>query len=943
MWLGIPPTDQPPNLYRLLGVGLFESDADVISNAADRQMVHVRTFQGGKYSALSQRVLNELSSARVCLLDPKKKAEYDDQLRKQMAAKVAALRPVAISPAGLPPVVAAAAPTPAPAVVPGPAAVPLAGAAPAVSSPAPPVQPPPADAAVFVPKPVRSVAAAAPVKERSTAWQVPAMVGALGVLALVVAIFWLSQSGGTDTRPSTPSSEENKADVASHSNPPPAPAPASGAKKPAETAAAAKPKTPQAADSSSIPGVTGPDVALTVQPETMANDAVGEIRSFPKQKGAVRAVCFSPSGAVVASGGADGKVWLWNVERAKEIRHFDEPGQPVAAIAFSADGQLLAAVTGPAEGDPKGHQPGEPSKLYVWKVGGGPPVVSAVLDPSFSATDVKFSPQKLLLALAGRDGIVRLYDPVDKREIETMKKHSGPVWSVAFSPDGKMLASGGEDHSVWLWSVDPANPVREFTGHRGPVTAVTFTSDGRQVASGSKDKSVLIWSPEKDKPDSRFEGLESAITCLASSAGGQCVVAGDEGGALRLFQPVKGRLLDRFSGHEGAVLHVDGSLLGRRVVSAGADGTVRLWGLPDPLSTAAEAPKTPLVKTAAAPKKPAVPSEAACKKAEEALKAGPLKDDFESADRPSLRAALARKLIDQGNAARDPLGAYAALDLALELGKELGDTEVAFAAIDGMGRKFDLDPVATKVDVLEAMLKARAVAVAANRGPWIEKILALVQEALEAEKPDPAARLLLIVRPMSKAARDSAALGKRIQTLAKQVAEAQQLQAEIREARQRLATQPDDPEANQRMGTYLCFLKGNWEEGLPPLAKSAEPGLKLLAQNELTNTTFVDQQFGLANDWWTLAGTQKGKARLQIRLHASHWYKVAEPNLTGDEKEQAHQRIIEAGQPEHADQGKPADHAKAADHAKPADHAEQTDRADPAPSEKTEKADKDQE
>ena len=65
---------------------------------------------------------------------------------------------------------------------------------------------------------------------------------------------------------------------------------------------------------------------------------------------------------------------------------------------------------------------------------------------------------------------------------------------------------------------------------------------------------------------------------------------------------------------------------------------------------------------------------------------------------------------------------------------------------------------------------------------------------------------------MCKAVRDSA-LGKRVQTLAKRAEEGQQLQAELRQARQRLQTQPDDPEANERMGTYLCFLKGNWEEG----------------------------------------------------------------------------------------------------------------------------------
>jgi hypothetical protein len=41
-WLGIPPKDQPPTHYRLLGVECFEANSDVIENAADRQMAHVR-------------------------------------------------------------------------------------------------------------------------------------------------------------------------------------------------------------------------------------------------------------------------------------------------------------------------------------------------------------------------------------------------------------------------------------------------------------------------------------------------------------------------------------------------------------------------------------------------------------------------------------------------------------------------------------------------------------------------------------------------------------------------------------------------------------------------------------------------------------------------------------------------------------------------------------
>jgi hypothetical protein len=79
-WLGIPPEEQPPNHYRLLGIALYETDPDVISNAADRQMAHVRTFQTGKRAPLSQALLNELSAARICLLNPDSKQQYDDKL-----------------------------------------------------------------------------------------------------------------------------------------------------------------------------------------------------------------------------------------------------------------------------------------------------------------------------------------------------------------------------------------------------------------------------------------------------------------------------------------------------------------------------------------------------------------------------------------------------------------------------------------------------------------------------------------------------------------------------------------------------------------------------------------------------------------------------------------------------------------------------------------------
>ena len=98
VWLGIPLKDQPANYYRLLSLDLFEADGDVIDSAADRQTAHLRTFQSGKHGELTQRLLNEVAAARVCLLDPKKRAAYDQQIKARLAVLSAAATPAGAVP-----------------------------------------------------------------------------------------------------------------------------------------------------------------------------------------------------------------------------------------------------------------------------------------------------------------------------------------------------------------------------------------------------------------------------------------------------------------------------------------------------------------------------------------------------------------------------------------------------------------------------------------------------------------------------------------------------------------------------------------------------------------------------------------------------------------------------------------------------------------------------
>jgi hypothetical protein len=82
--LGIPSHEQPPNHYRLLGISLFETNRRVIGNAALQRSKFLRSLGISDYGDECQRLLNEVAAAKICLMDEKKQAAYDAQLRSQL-------------------------------------------------------------------------------------------------------------------------------------------------------------------------------------------------------------------------------------------------------------------------------------------------------------------------------------------------------------------------------------------------------------------------------------------------------------------------------------------------------------------------------------------------------------------------------------------------------------------------------------------------------------------------------------------------------------------------------------------------------------------------------------------------------------------------------------------------------------------------------------------
>ena len=192
-WLGIPPKDQPPNHYRLLGLEKFESDADVIDSAANRLMSYLHGLSTGNHTRECQKLLNEISTARLCLLDEVKRAAYEDQLRGEQE-KVGQRTRRAVRSAPKPP-----APPPAPRQAPPP-------------RPSASVAPAPANANSDAPSYAERRHSAYQAKRQRKPWGI--VIGLAAVTLVVVgAGIWVLAGGISPQRPEEP------ANVAQNGNP----------------------------------------------------------------------------------------------------------------------------------------------------------------------------------------------------------------------------------------------------------------------------------------------------------------------------------------------------------------------------------------------------------------------------------------------------------------------------------------------------------------------------------------------------------------------------------------------------------------------------------------------------------------------------------------------------------------------------------------------------
>jgi WD40 repeat protein len=289
-----------------------------------------------------------------------------------------------------------------------------------------------------------------------------------------------------------------------------------------------------------------------------------EVRPIGGQFDAVDTVAFSPDGSRVWTVSGDRNLRAWETATGKVVRMLETSAGLPLCVAFSADGRL--AATG-----------GEQDKTaHVWELATGTELQRLVTADVIGA--LAFSPDGRTLATANRwqRAEVRLWDVSTGQllhQLPAPAEQGNTVASLTFTPDGRTLAGATFDGVVLFW--DPATGAESLPRlkHVERCQLAAFSPDGRTLALGTMDGTVCLYETATGKERLRSHGWPFCF-----SPDGRLLAAG-RGDAVAVYDLASGEEVGRFNGHRGDVSALAFSADGTRLASGSQDTTALVWDL----------------------------------------------------------------------------------------------------------------------------------------------------------------------------------------------------------------------------------------------------------------------------------------------------------------------------------------------------------------------------